>query len=1263
MKNLVNKSLWLIVLFLLVQVSIFAQTGSGFFENKGQWEGDFQFKANIPSGNFFITPTGYTILQYNGEDLNRAMGHVQSPLEKKIEPVKIKPIGEDGKEGTVDRAIRKHAYRVSFLGGTKSTKAKGEKPTGDRSNFYLGNDPSKWKTDIQSFSAVRVENMYPGIDVKYYTYNDKIKFDILVEPGANPSLIKVKYEGADKIEVIKGELVITTSLGIVKELKPYAYQVVGGTKVEIPCSYVLANNQVSYKIQGYNKNAPLVIDPEYLWLSTYSGSYTDNWGYTAAPGPDKSIYAAGIVAGNGYPTTTGAYQTRNNSDRNLRFGWDVAITRYAQDGNDPKSVPDAFGIRDKGPIFSTYIGGYGDDYPHSLIVANNGDVVILGRTNSEETFPHSNVWGDMKLWDIYAFRLNEDGKFVGSWLIGGEGDDGYNHSGSDNLPIKLNQGVPYRLNYGDCSRSEVVLDDQGNVFIAANTQSNNFPTKNAAFPRQGNQDGVLIKIKNDFKEILFSTYIGGSGFDAAVCLGYDTNTRRVLVGGYTESANFKGIEAGTLGGSFKGGLDGFLSVFENNGTPYKSTYLGTSNYDFIYAVQVDQTGYPYVLGISYGNWLVKNAPASISTGKQFVAKLEKDLSDFIFSNRFGSGANNVHDISPIAFLVDDCNRIFIAGFINSPDSYCESNQNAMNMVVVDPLKGKTQAQYARGDGKDFYFIVFEPDCAAVKFATFWGQQGGTFDHVDGGTSRFDKQGIIYMASCANCPIPSGCDPVDLGYSFPIKNNTSPRRAGNDGKPCNMHALIYDLGLGQAKAEITPFIDGVAFKKNGCNSITARLIGSSSGAKAILPVSGRLPEQSGVTYNWEIELVSNPGVIIGTATGRDIDYPFTHISSGPSVTEYLVRLKVFDDNKACDKEDETTTVIEVGIDEADLNAEYVYNCSKDVVFKNLSNGGSLAFTPTSFIWNFDGRDQSATGIADVPYRFPSFGRYTAILKLNDDQFCNNGDTIHVDVFITDVVKATLNYPSPVCLDRTGKARVEFKAGGGPNVKWQISDPSGIPIFNQPAGLSASYEFNTSGIYKVKIDVNDPNACVQNDQEEAFVAVNPSPISGFRFSTPQENTPVSFTNLSDDLSPANRRFLWDFNDGDTSNQVNPSHLFNFIRPHKVKLVAIAVPSGCRDSTILTLTPKVSPLVNIPNAFTPLAATNNRFNIIGYGVIQVNLKIFNRWGVKVFDSQISKFKAWDGTFNGQLQPMDVYSYLAEVYFANGERETLTGNVTLIR
>ena len=149
-------------------------------------------------------------------------------------------------------------------------------------------------------------------------------------------------------------------------------------------------------------------------------------------------------------------------------------------------------------------------------------------------------------------------------------------------------------------------------------------------------------------------------------------------------------------------------------------------------------------GQTRGNWPIINAGYSVAGAPQFIAKLEPDLSAFIYSTRFGKAAG-IPNISITAFLVDNCENVYVSGWGGAVDGQFQSSLTTGMPVTSDAIQSTT-------DGNDFYFFVLKKNATSQLFGSFWGQNGGLTDHVDGGTSRFDKQGVIYQAICANCSV-------------------------------------------------------------------------------------------------------------------------------------------------------------------------------------------------------------------------------------------------------------------------------------------------------------------------------------------------------------------------------------------------------------------------------------------------------------------------------------------------------------------------------
>jgi len=179
-----------------------------FVENKGQWEGDFSFRAEAGDGAIFIDPRGYTILQHHPEDFKklseRLHGHgaaVQGGGDPHLPAVE-----------SARMMVRSHAVKVFFQGSANKPEVMPEGQREGYDNYFLGNDPAKWKSEVRSFSTLRFRDVYPGIDVKYYTESGQLKYDFIVKPGADISRIQLKYEGAERISVKNGDLLVQTSV-------------------------------------------------------------------------------------------------------------------------------------------------------------------------------------------------------------------------------------------------------------------------------------------------------------------------------------------------------------------------------------------------------------------------------------------------------------------------------------------------------------------------------------------------------------------------------------------------------------------------------------------------------------------------------------------------------------------------------------------------------------------------------------------------------------------------------------------------------------------------------------------------------------------------------------------------------------------------------------------------------------------------------------------------------------------------------------------
>src|SRR4030095_4815176 len=291
--------------------------------------------------------------------------------------------------------LRSHSYTVDFVNASDNLEIIPDKSLEYYNNYFIGNDPSKWACNCKIYQGVTVKNIYPGVDVRYYTNNGTMKYDIIVKPGADISRIAMRYSGTDKLEIRNKQLVINTSVGDVKESDPYTYQYENNQRKHISAKYVLIGKEIRFDVKNYNRNETLIIDPT-LIFSSFTGSTGDNWGFTATYGPDGSFFGGGINLASGYPVTPGAFQTLWGGGNGGVNATDISLSKLSPDGSTR--------------MYATYLGGSGNEQPHSLVVDGSGNLIVAGRTNSSN-YPvtGSGQIGTGGSYDIVVTKFNATG--------------------------------------------------------------------------------------------------------------------------------------------------------------------------------------------------------------------------------------------------------------------------------------------------------------------------------------------------------------------------------------------------------------------------------------------------------------------------------------------------------------------------------------------------------------------------------------------------------------------------------------------------------------------------------------------------------------------------------------------------------------------------------------------------------------------------------------------------------------------------------------
>jgi gliding motility-associated-like protein len=1188
-----------LLLFLCFITSLKAQYGNiEFIENKGQWDSQVKYKGDIPAGSFFIRSNGFTVLQHNTEDLaliyELLHNHPSAATDAKISKSHI---------------LRSHSYNVDFVGASPNFEIVPDKILNNYNNYFIGNDPSKWAGDCRIYQAVTLKNVYPNVDVRYYTEGGRMKYDIIARPGADIKKIALKYDGVEKLQLKNKELVVETSVGNVKELAPFTYQSHGIERNEVSCKYVIENNIVRFDVKNYDPSSTLIIDPVLVFAS-FSGSTVDNWGFTATYGPDGSMYGGGIVFGSGFPVSPGAFQASFGGGESP-LPVDIGIIKLSPNG--------------QSRMFATYVGGSGNEQPHSLIVDPQGNLIFAGRTSSPNYPTTGSGQGAAGGYDIVVTKFNASGSaLIGSKRIGGKNDDGVNinsnRSGAQSL----------QRNYGDDGRSEVMIDGAGDIYVASCTRSTDFPVTGGSFQTTfggGSQDGVVLKFDPSVNNLLFASYLGGSDDDAAYVLSLDP-AGNLYVGGGTASTDFGTNRAGTIGASNQGGIDGFVAVIASNGSSLiRSTYLGTSGIDQVYGIQFDNNGFPYVMGQTTGNWPVINATYSNAGAKQFIAKLKPDLSAYVYSTVFGKSAS-VPSISPVAFLVDRCENVYVSGwgggFGTAPYTYPSSGTMGLP-VTGDALKSTT-------DGKDFYFFVLQKNAVAQLFGSFYGednslqQGGGGADHVDGGTSRFDKNGVIYQAICANC---KGFGPI----TFPTTPGVwSPN---NPSDNCNLAMIKIAFNLAGVAGAVKTSINGVPRDTTGCIPLTVDFSDTIQRAQS---------------YEWDF----GDGSAQVSTTNPTISHTYNIVGT------YKVMMVAIDSN-TCNIRDTTYTHIIAGDNKAILDFDVIKLNPCDSFkyrFDNTSTAPPVRpFSNQSFTWDFgDNSQRIVAGTNSVFHNYTSPGTYNVQLILNDTGYCNSPDSLTVQVRVSALVVAGFDAPPTGCVPYA--ADFNNTSLGGQQFLWDFGDGT------TSTSTNGTHLYTVAGTYTVTLVAIDSATCNIADTISHTISIADIPTANFTWAPnpPVENTPTTFTNTS---SPDAIRFYWDFGDGDTLTTTSRGpvlHQYNATGIFTACLTAYNA-AGCSDTTCLPVEATVVPGVDVPNAFTPSSGdVNSKIFVRGFGIAKMKFIIWNRWGQKVFETD-NRNTGWDGKVNGKLQPMDVYAYTLSVEFFDGKKTTKKGDITLVR
>lgn len=606
--------------------------------------------------------------------------------------------------------------RMRLIGGNPKLHVAGLERLPGKANYLIGNDPKRWLTNLPTYAKVRYSAVYPGIDLLYYGKQGRLEYDLLVRPGADPRLITISFPGAGRISLERsGDLLLRLDGGQVRLLRPFVYQQLGGRKQVVAGRFVLRGaRRVGFELGAYDASKLLVIDPGLVY-STYLGGSADDSGLDVAVDATGNAYVTGGTASLNFPTSSPLQPSYGGGT------FDAYVAKIDASGS--------------ALVYSTYLGGSAFDQGLGVAVDAAGNAHITGQTNSAN-FPTAsatqptfggdsdafvvklNASGSALVYSTYLGGSNSEDSVVGSGDIAVDGDSAYvtGETSSSDFPTLsalqatkagfrdafvgkfASDGTLAWSTYlgggpsesADNVGSAIAVDGAGNVYVAGSTNSAGFPTQS---PLQaslaGATDAFVTKIDSAGSALLYSTYLGGTGSDAALGVAVDA-AGNAYATGETSSGNVP--TAAPFQPTNGGGLnDAFVTKLNASGSSLVySTYLGGSSFERGWAVAVDGSGSAHVAGqTSSANFPIVNAAQATlggGTADAFATKLTPSGSALVYSTYLGGSDFEVGG----GVAADGAGDTYVFGHTFSTDFPTSNPLQAANGGALDAFLSKVQ---------------------------------------------------------------------------------------------------------------------------------------------------------------------------------------------------------------------------------------------------------------------------------------------------------------------------------------------------------------------------------------------------------------------------------------------------------------------------------------------------------------------------------------------------------------------------------------------
>jgi len=601
------------------------------------------------------------------------------------------------------------AARMQFVGANPSAQISGQAELSGKVNYLVGNNPAQWRSGVSAFAKVRVQNIYPGINVVYYGNGRQLEYDFDLAPGIDPQTIVIRFDGAEKISVNpQGGLVVSLNGGEILQPAPVVYQNTGATRREIAGGYKLLDaHTATFALGSYDSGRPLVIDPVLSCSTWFGGNHGDN-ARAIAVDANGCIYIAGETLSTVFTNVpANAFQT--NFQGGSVYG-DAFVAKFDSTG--------------RTNLYFTYLGGSDEDAAFGVAVDSAGDAYVTGGTESPD-FPTqqplfgqitskliTSINGSFYPYDAFVAELNTNGSaLVYSTYLGG-----------------------YNYNIGNA----ITVDAGHNAYVAGWTSSTNFPVTTNALQKKllctntlaVNYNAFVTEISANGTSLLYSSYLGGHNLDVATGIALDA-ANCVYVTGLTASTNFPATNA-LAGFHYLNGTnnvtadDAFVSKFQPGfaGWVY-STFLGGAGYDAATGIAADSSGNAYVAGWTastnfpgvhaddvypncasfVANHLTNNlVPAFAITTNAFLAEISSDGASLLHTAVFGGLRMDVGN----GVTLDAAGNIYVVGTVSSTNF----------PVTPASLFGSLRA--TNSGASDVFVTVFKADWSGLLYSTYLG---------------------------------------------------------------------------------------------------------------------------------------------------------------------------------------------------------------------------------------------------------------------------------------------------------------------------------------------------------------------------------------------------------------------------------------------------------------------------------------------------------------------------------------------------------------